>query len=77
MAMHKNIPDAVCVHTARIYILIKEFAGSTSRETTFYRFHLKYSDRQAWANSMDPDRNTASDQGIHCTTHAAVLHIKR
>ena len=29
----------------------------------------KYSDRQAWANSVDPDQMlhyAASDQGLHC-----------
>ena len=29
----------------------------------------KFSDRQAWPNSLDPDQmlqNAASDQGLHC-----------
>ena len=33
-----------------------------------YRNILKYWDRQAWANSVDPDQtpqNAASDQGLH------------
>ena len=31
--------------------------------------YLRYSDRQAWANSVDPDQtsqNVASDQRLHC-----------
>ena len=31
--------------------------------------YFTYSDRQAWANSVDPDQtpqNAASDQGLHC-----------
>ena len=33
-----------------------------------YHIYPKYSDRQAWANSTDPDQtlqNVASDQGEH------------
>ena len=35
-----------------------------------YRIYRKYSDRQAWANSVDPElmpQNAASDQGLHCS----------
>ena len=31
--------------------------------------YFTYSERQAWANSVDPDQapqNAASDQGLHC-----------
>ena len=34
-----------------------------------YRNNLKYWDRQAWANCVDPDQmpqNAVSDQGLHC-----------
>ena len=34
-----------------------------------YRIYRMYSDRQAWANSVDPDetpQNAASRQGLHC-----------
>ena len=34
-----------------------------------YGIYSKYSDRQVWANSVDPDQmlqNAASDQGLHC-----------
>ena len=34
-----------------------------------YRTESTYSDRQAWANSAEPDQtqpNAASDQGLHC-----------
>ena len=33
-----------------------------------YHLNPKYSDKQAWANSVDPDQtpqNAASDQGLH------------
>ena len=30
-----------------------------------YRNVPKFSDRQVWANSADPDQ-TAPDQGLHC-----------
>ena len=30
-----------------------------------YRNGPKFSDKQVWANSVDPDQ-TASDQGLHC-----------
>ena len=33
-----------------------------------YRFYPKFSYRQAWANSVEPDQtpqNAASDQGLH------------
>ena len=30
-----------------------------------YRNDPKFSDRQVWANSADPDQ-TAPDQGLHC-----------
>ena len=32
---------------------------------TKYRNDRKFSDRWAWANSVDPDQ-TAPDQGLHC-----------
>ena len=38
-------------------------------ETLYYRIYPKYSDRQASANSVDPDQtphNAASDQGLRC-----------
>ena len=44
------------------FIFLNEFSMNTV-------FILKYSDRQAWANSVDPDQtpqNAASDQGLHC-----------
>ena len=34
-----------------------------------YRIYHMYSDRQAWANSIDPDetpQNAASHLGLHC-----------
>ena len=34
-----------------------------------YRIYRTYSDRQAWANSVDPDETplkAASHQGLHC-----------
>ena len=37
-----------------------------------YRIYPKYSDRQACANSVDPDQtpqNAASDQGLRCLQH--------
>ena len=40
-----------------------------SQNAVFYRILHTYSDRQAWANSVDPDqtpRSAASDQGLHC-----------
>ena len=36
----------------------------------------KYCDRQAYANSVDPDQtpqNRASDQGLHCLTSSTIL----
>ena len=36
---------------------------------TFYHNNPKYSDRQVWAKSVDPDQmlqNAASDPGLHC-----------
>ena len=38
-------------------------------EKKMYCTFPNYSDRQAWANSVDPDQmlqNAASDQGLHC-----------
>ena len=31
-----------------------------------YRIYRMYNDRQAWANSIDPDENAASHQGLPC-----------
>ena len=51
-----------------------------------YRIYHMYSDRQGWANSIDPDetpQNTASHLGLHClpliqqfldTTSGSELH---
>ena len=36
---------------------------------SYHMFYRMYSDRQAWANSVDPDetpQNAASHQGLHC-----------
>ena len=38
-------------------------------EPDCYRIYHMYSDRQAWANSIDPDetpQNAASHLGLHC-----------
>ena len=46
--------------------------NSLTRDCSFLtklRIFPKYLDRQAWANSVDPDQmlqNAASDQGLHC-----------
>ena len=36
------------------------------RWTPSYRNAPKFSDRQVWANSVDPDQTDSSDQGLHC-----------
>ena len=51
----------------------------------YYCTYSTYSDRQAWANSVDPDQtpqNAASDQGLHCLSltqqfykHSQVIKI--
>ena len=41
----------------------------TQKTTPHYRIYHIYSDRQAWANSIDPDetpQNAASHLGLHC-----------
>ena len=48
----------------------KKFSGRDRKQNRF-RYHVdsKYWDRQAGANSVDPDQtphNAASDQGLHC-----------
>ena len=52
-----------------------KFAGSMLF-SSFYHICSKYWDRQAWANSVDPDQtpqNAASDQGLHCLPHVQKL----
>ena len=44
-------------------------AVSSSRYVKITIFYPLYSDRQAWANSVDPDQtphSVVSDQGLHC-----------
>ena len=31
-----------------------------------YRNDPKFSDRQVWENSVDPDQTAHTDQGLHC-----------
>ena len=41
-----------------------------------YTIYRKYLDRQAWANSVDPDempQNVASHQSLHCNTYSSIL----
>ena len=33
---------------------------------SYYVVSAKFSDRQIWANSADPDQISRSDQGLHC-----------
>ena len=46
-----------------------KFSDLPYRTLQTYHNNPKYWDRQAWANSVDPDQmlqNAASDQGLHC-----------
>ena len=43
--------------------------SAASQETLVYHIYANCYERQAWANSVDPDQmpqNVASDQGLHC-----------
>ena len=45
------------------------FMKTWKKKITTYRIYHMYSDRQAWANSVDPDEmplKAASHQGLHC-----------
>ena len=49
--------------------------------STRLRYHIypKYSDRQTWANSVDPDQmlqNAASDLGLHCLDSSSNSYTK-
>ena len=53
--------------SACIYIYIYMYNSAGCR--LIYHIYPKYSQRQVWANSVDPDQmpqNVASDLGLHC-----------
>ena len=58
----------------RIYLADTQLPWTTpskllSKPITEYHIYQLYSDRQTWANSVDPDemlQNAASHQGLHC-----------
>ena len=57
-------PDKKCI-MINIFLFLHE---NNMFWVTDYHIYHKYSDRQAWANSVDPDempQNVASHQGLH------------
>ena len=62
-----------------------QFSLSQVRASSFYRLKctiitLKYWDRYAFANSVEPDQmlqNAASDLALHCHTHSNILDTSR
>ena len=61
--------DGICHNLEIKSLKIKPSSTSYPGSQFIYRIYRMYSDRQAWANSVDPDetpQNAASHQGLHC-----------
>ena len=71
-----NFFQKIGIHYTYAGFLVKNFRGGKSRiwggQNGYYlhnRIYHMYSDRPAWANSVDPNelpQNVASDLGLHC-----------
>ena len=64
------IESDVLSRVHKVYFKTKMYKDIISFPLSIYRNFPKFSDRQVWANSADPDqtapREEQSDQGLHC-----------
>ena len=64
--------DLHCLLRQGMSCLAREGLKAHVVQNKAYSIIHMYSDRQAWANSVDPDemlQNAASHQGLHCLSH--------
>ena len=86
MAKDVNLQESVdMINSQTAQGLIQEDFWGRGLIYSYYRIFSTYSDKQAWANNVDPDQapqNAASDQGLHYLpltqlfyTHSMVIKL--
>ena len=64
-----------CHEVAQIDIQYARIKGSTRHLWIKYHNDPKFSDRQVYANSVDPDQKNQSDKALHCLLFR-LFHLK-